>query len=215
MEISNKVIEEVWNKHAEGYDSKHNILEDTKVWSEVLKSYIGENKNQKVLDIGTGTGFLASVAAETGYRCTGVDLAYQMIDIAKASAKEKALDIDFLICDWSELPFEDNSYDIIINRCVLWTLFTPEKTLNEWKRVLKPGGTLMCFCPISSMESNTQPNHYEDKLEELLPLKKAGSTQLCNVISSCGYKDVEALELKDIEFNEIFNGWYLIKGVKA
>ena len=214
MEVNNKIIADVWNKHAKDYDSKHNISEDTRSWGEILKRYIGEDTNQKVLDIGTGTGFLAFAAAKVGYKCTGIDLAYQMIDVAKASARERALDIEFLICDWNELPFEDNSYDIIINRCVLWTLFTPEETLNEWKRILKPGGKLMCFCPSSSMKGNTQPNHYDDKVEKLLPLKDLGAGGISNVVSNCGYKDIETFDLKEIEFNKIFKGWYLISGVK-
>jgi len=216
MKVSNKMIQEIWNEHAGEYNVAHNVSEDAnrKEWKNILKRYIGENIAQKVLDIGTGTGFLAFVAEELGYRCTGVDLAPKMIDVAKAFAKKNGFETEFQTADWSNLPFQDESYEAVINRCIVWTLFTPEKTLNEWKRVLKPQGKLLCFCPESSLEGKIQPDHYEKEVEEQLPLKNASPEQLCKVLTDCGYSEVEIFELRELGKDDIFGGWYLLKGVK-
>ena len=47
--------------------------------------------------------------------------------------------------DSHALSFEDNTFDLLINRNVTWTLYDPEKAYKEWYRVLKPGGRLLIF----------------------------------------------------------------------
>ena len=51
--------------------------------------------------------------------------------------------INFETHDAEDLPFKDNTFDVIVSRNLLWTLPDPEKALTEWRRVLKPTGTLI------------------------------------------------------------------------
>ncbi|MCA5961591.1 class I SAM-dependent methyltransferase [Blautia sp. RD014234] len=44
-----------------------------------------------------------------------------------------------------QLPFEDESFDIVISRDVTWMLMEPEKTLEQWFSKVRPGGRLMYF----------------------------------------------------------------------
>ena len=55
---------------------------------------------------------------------------------------------DFLKMDSHALSFEDNTFDLLINRNVTWTLYDPEKAYKEWYRVLKPGGRLLILMRI-------------------------------------------------------------------
>jgi Methylase involved in ubiquinone/menaquinone biosynthesis len=214
MNISSKMIEDVWNRHAENYDKKHNASENKEHWKKILKNLIGGDVKKKVLDIGTGTGFLALLTAEIGYNSTGIDLAAKMIEAAQVSAQVKHLKVEFLPGNWDALPFKDNSYDVIVNRCILWTVFRPENTLREWRRVLKPGGSLLCFCPACFKSGSVVPSHYEDEVEAMLPLKGALPDELCKVIASCGYHETEAIVLPDLGNNELFSDWYVIKSIK-
>ncbi len=99
----------------------------------------------KVLDAGTGTGFMAAVMAELGHDVTGVDLCSRMIDRAKANTVPLGLSIRFLCTDAGELPFADGTFDVVVCRNVLWALTNPQEVLLQWRRVLKPGGILMYF----------------------------------------------------------------------
>ena len=73
---------------------------------------------------------------------TGVDFAPAMIAAAKRKAAMQGLDIHFEQGDAEALPFPPGSFDLVISRHVLWTLPHPEAAIDEWKRVLRPGGRL-------------------------------------------------------------------------
>jgi ubiquinone/menaquinone biosynthesis C-methylase UbiE len=65
---------------------------------------------QKVLDVGCGTGYALQVLNGTGYTCTDVDGAEDMLRIAR----QENLEIRFESADATEPPFDDNSFNIVI-----------------------------------------------------------------------------------------------------
>jgi len=95
--------------------------------------------------VGTGAGFLALLFAEMGHEVTGVDLSAGMLEKAKHNAEHMGLEVDFFHGDAENLPFEDNSFDLVVNKFLLWTLPQPSCAVREWKRVLKPGGRLLAI----------------------------------------------------------------------
>ena len=95
------------------------------------------------LDVGCGTGFLALQLAGLGHRAVGVDGAEAMLTVARAKASQAGLAIDFRLADAAELPFAPASFDLVIERHVLWTLPDPAAALADWARVLRPGGRLI------------------------------------------------------------------------
>lgn len=99
----------------------------------------------KILDVGTGTGFLSLMLADMGHRVTGLDMTEAMMSRAERHAREAELPIEFRLGDAEALPFPDSSFDAVTCRWVLWTLPGQEAALREWFRVLKPGGQLLVF----------------------------------------------------------------------
>jgi ubiquinone/menaquinone biosynthesis C-methylase UbiE len=95
--------------------------------------------------VGTGTGFLALLFAEMGHEVTGIDLSEGMLEKAKHNADNMGLEIDLFYGDAENLPFEDCSFDLVVNKCLLWTLPDPSRAVREWKRVLKPGGMIFAI----------------------------------------------------------------------
>ena len=79
--------------------------------------------------------------SELGHDVTGVDFSDEMLGAARRNAKTYGLDVDFKKGDAESLPFENSTFDAVVNRYVLWTVPGPERALKEWTRVLKPGGT--------------------------------------------------------------------------
>jgi len=139
-------ITRCWDERAAVYDNQygHGLKseEEKTAWQETLKESVGAG-TLRILDVGTGTGFLALLLAELGHRCTGVDLSQEMLRQAQKKARQARLKIDFYGGDAENLPFKECSFDVVINRHLLWTLPRPETALRDWVRVLKPGGKLI------------------------------------------------------------------------
>lgn len=136
-------VKSYWQKRAAsfGFDASDEALKECQ---NRINGHLPEGR-LKVLDAGTGPGFIATVFALLGHEVTGVDLCSKMIEQAKANTEQLGLSLTFLCTDAGELPFEDNTFDVIVSRNVIWALTNPVEVLESWRRVLKPGGTLMYF----------------------------------------------------------------------
>lgn len=104
---------------------------------------IGEGSH--VLDVACGTGTTALYLSNK-YNChvTGFDISDDLIEIAKKSLGKNvdAGKIKFEVADVLEMPYPDNSYDIVISQAFFVLIDEKEKALKELVRVLKPGGYL-------------------------------------------------------------------------
>ena len=119
--------------------SRFGTVSEMAAWKRFFSNEFGDTK-LKILDVGTGTGFLSISLAELGHEVVGIDLAEGMISTARKIANERGLDIDLVMGDAESLDFVDESFDAVVSRWVLWTLPHPEKAICEWMRVLRPGG---------------------------------------------------------------------------
>lgn len=96
----------------------------------------------RVLDVACGTGNLTLPAARTGAEVTGLDIAPNLIEEAKSNAAAEGLNIRFDIADAEDMPYEDESFDVVIT--MFGAMFTPrpDVTASELKRVCRPGGVI-------------------------------------------------------------------------
>ncbi|MBU4201771.1 MAG: class I SAM-dependent methyltransferase [Candidatus Altiarchaeales archaeon] len=140
-------IRTYWDSRHNEYDKSpgHNTRsdEEKEVWINALKRNLNLDKNSKILDVGTGTGFLSLLLAESGYKVAGIDLSEKMLSKAIEKSESNRLDIEFQVGDAENPPFEDESFDAIVSRHVLWTLPNPENAIREWHRILKPRGKVI------------------------------------------------------------------------
>lgn len=143
-----KQTEEYWNKASKGYSStvQNELAKDERsIWTELINNNAPEGKHLNVLDIGTGPGFFAIIMSLEGHDVTGIDCTAGMLEAARINAEQEGVSPTFLQMDVHHLDFPDNTFDLIVSRNVVWTLYNPEQAFMEWKRVLKPGGRLLIF----------------------------------------------------------------------
>lgn len=135
-----------WDRRAAHFDEDfgHSIRTDAEraAWDRILALVVPAGSALEALDAGCGTGFLSFELASRGHRVTGVDFAPAMIAEARRKATERSLAVRFQEGDAEQLPFAAASFDLVVSRHVLWTLPHPEAAINEWMRVLRPGGRL-------------------------------------------------------------------------
>lgn len=105
----------------------------------------------RVLEVGVGTGLSLSQYAPH-CRLVGIDIADAMLDKARKRVREFGLANveDILVMDAEQLAFEDDSFDVVVAQYVVTAVPNPEVALDEFMRVLKPGGELIIATRISA-----------------------------------------------------------------
>ncbi|HEX7255714.1 MAG TPA: class I SAM-dependent methyltransferase [Gaiellaceae bacterium] len=108
---------------------------------------------QRLLDIATGTGAVAELAAQRGAEVVGVDIAPALIEQAKERAEGQGLTIDYRVGDAEALDLDDGRFDLVTSTCGV--MFTPDHraVAGELARVTRSGGRigLACWTPDSGL----------------------------------------------------------------
>jgi SAM-dependent methyltransferase len=138
---------------------------------------------ESVLDVGTGSGGLALSAARTGADVSGIDIAEDGIERARARAKDEGLDIRFDVGDAQFLPYADAAFDVVVSTFGVIFATDQRRAARELARVCKVGGrlglTLMpsdsrsaeavsIFREFGASDGGDHPAAFADRLEELL-----------------------------------------------
>ena len=135
-----------WDRRAAHFDEDfgHSIktAAERAAWDRILDLVVPAGRALDALDVGCGTGFLSLELASRGHRVVGVDLAPSMLDLAGQKAKAQGLAVRFETADAENLPYPAGSFDLVISRHVLWTLPHPQAAIDDWLRLLRPGGRL-------------------------------------------------------------------------
>ncbi|MGH9243305.1 MAG: class I SAM-dependent methyltransferase [Acidimicrobiales bacterium] len=105
---------------------------------------------ERVLDVACGTGVIARLAAErvgsTG-TVVGVDVAPDMIEVARTTAATSGLAIEWRQGDAASLPLPDSSFDVVLSQMGLMLFADKPAALSEMRRVLVAGGRLALNTP--------------------------------------------------------------------
>jgi ubiquinone/menaquinone biosynthesis C-methylase UbiE len=116
---------------------------------------------RRALDLGCGTGSEAVFLAEQGIETAGVDLSAAALNQARERALRHEVHVDWLLGDVLELPLDDGSIDLALDRGCLHHLTPAEQTryATEVARALRPGGTLL-------IREMNEPSHHEHAVSE-------------------------------------------------
>ena len=97
---------------------------------------------QEVLDVAAGNGNAAALAAAEGARVVASDFSPEQVERGRERTSAEGLDVEWVVADAEELPFEDQSFDCVLS--VFGAMFAPrpERVAEELFRVVRPGGTV-------------------------------------------------------------------------
>jgi SAM-dependent methyltransferase len=97
----------------------------------------------KILDVACGAGQTALPMARRGNHVTGIDIAGNLIEIARRRAEAEALHARFEAGDAEQLPYDDNSFDVVFSLIGAMFAPQPQKVADEMVRVCRPGGRII------------------------------------------------------------------------
>jgi ubiquinone/menaquinone biosynthesis C-methylase UbiE len=146
-----------WDSFAKKYDKFINKIA-SKTYGIIFDNLaIDTSKSENLLEIATGTGIIALRLSDHITKIIAIDIAPEMIKIAKEKSLQKSIsNIDFRIGDSCNLEFQDKTFDTIIASNVLHLLFEPNLALQEMKRVLKDNGQIIIptYCHGANLKSH-------------------------------------------------------------
>ncbi|MFZ4714941.1 MAG: bifunctional 2-polyprenyl-6-hydroxyphenol methylase/3-demethylubiquinol 3-O-methyltransferase UbiG [Bacteriovoracaceae bacterium] len=137
-EVNNSIYELYGDRWYTAYDDPIALLRaENKVKTPWIASRI-KNQESHVLDVGCGGGFLSNALSNLGFLVTGVDLSQESLNVAERFDSTKK--VKYLCANAYELPFPDQSFDVVTAMDFLEHVDDPQRAVSEFARVLKPGG---------------------------------------------------------------------------
>jgi ubiquinone/menaquinone biosynthesis C-methylase UbiE len=126
----------------------HEVARQNVTMAEALCEAADPRPGDRVLDVACGSGTAALVAARRYCRVTGIDYVPALLERARAQSAASGLEAEFRVADAQDLPFEDDSFDVVLS--VYGVQFAPdqERAAREMLRVCRPGGTIGLASPI-------------------------------------------------------------------
>jgi SAM-dependent methyltransferase len=111
----------------------------TRAAYEAVLAHCGLGPGHDYLDAGCGAGMAAHLAAARGARVAGFDAAEALL----AVARERVPDGSFHVADLEEVPFADDSFDLVTGFNAFQFAGNPTRALAEARRVARPGGSVV------------------------------------------------------------------------
>ena len=199
-----------WSTVADGYEAHGgNVAEygssAYQTWVAALAAVLPDAPGD-VLDVATGTGYVALAVASLGHRVTAIDLAPAMLAELAGHASTRGLAIDARLGDAVAPDFPATSFDAITSRHLLWTLREPAAAMANWRSLLRPGGRLIAVDGFWFTEWNDDKapplfaEHYTTTTRAQLPFMHLDEPDpILAALSAAGYVDVNATPRPDLD----------------
>ncbi len=119
---------------------------------------------ERALELGCGTGFFLLNLMQSGVAKAGsvTDLSPGMVKVATRNGQNLGLDVDGRVADAETIPYDDDTFDLVVGHAVLHHIPDVELALKECLRVLKPGGRF-----VFAGEPTTMGDRYARKLGQI------------------------------------------------
>jgi GT2 family glycosyltransferase/SAM-dependent methyltransferase len=155
---------------------------ETEVGLEHLHRYLAAAPlcaGKRVLDAASGEGYGSAILAAAGAAVTGVEIDLQTVE----AARRRYPATTFVQADAAALPFEDGCFEVVTSFETLEHVAEPTRMLDEFRRVLKPGGLLIVSTPDKTTYNSylAEPNPFHIHELERHEFRQALSARFRNV----------------------------------
>lgn len=189
---------------SENYKNKEGYIPeaDMNLGCGIPTDYAGIKKGDHILDLGSGAGndcFVARAIVGENGKVTGLDMTEQMINKARENCtKLKFNNVEFVLGDIEEMPFDDKTFDVVISNCVLNLVPDKTKAFREIYRVLKQGGH---FCVSDVVLKGTLSDRMK-KDAEMYAGCVSGASELneyLKIVENTGFINMKIHKQKEIK----------------
>jgi ubiquinone/menaquinone biosynthesis C-methylase UbiE len=192
-----------WSTVAPGYEAHSGNVAAYgtaayRCWQDALAAAL-PHPPAEILDVATGTGYVALAAAALGHHVTAIDVSPQMLRELSAHAASRGLSVEARLGDAVAPDFPPASFDVVTSRHFLWTLREPAKAMASWLNLLRPGGRLVAVDGFwfTGPEENSVPplftQHYTSATMAELPLMHIDRPDpILDMLSAAGFVEPAA-----------------------
>jgi ubiquinone/menaquinone biosynthesis C-methylase UbiE len=198
--IESRTFDPIWEKK---YQSGHQQKYPWDMVVSFVYRYAPKNSERSeinILEVGCGTGSNLWFAAREGFKVAGIDASQSAIESARNRFNNEGLDGDLRVGDFTNLPFNSDNYDLVIDRgaIVCCGLSDARQVIYEIYRVLKPRGKFL-FNPYSN--KHTSAFSGENGPDGLVYNISSGTLANCGQLCFYDRKNISDL---------LQNGWKLL-----
>lgn len=151
---------------AEKYDVTNDVLSlgQDRLWRRAVVKAVDAKPGERILDIAAGTGTSSEPWADQEIDVVPADFSLGMLRVGR----RRRPDMAFTAADAMNLPFADESFDVVTMSFGLRNVAEPETALREFLRVTRPGGRLL-VCEFSQPVNKVFRTVYTNSLMRALP----------------------------------------------
>ena len=133
-----------------GHVDKYELESWQKSYIEKVKKYmLGKSRKKVLIDIASGSGYVAIEMAKFGLNVIAIDLTPEAINNLNKYKKQYSLhSLTIKKCFAEKIPLPDKSVDFIVANAILEHIPNEKEAINEWKRILKPHGKMLITVPL-------------------------------------------------------------------
>lgn len=197
-----RTVRKEFTKQARNY-AESSILTDPEKIDSLIQA-TDASSGTRLLEVATGPGHVAFGFAEECDQVVGIDITETQLEIAKGKKEERDVDnIHFEKGDAENLPYENNSFDVVVCRLAFHHFEDPPLVIEEMARVCRPNGTIAVDDIIVSefserasyqntFEGLRDPSHVRAlALSEIIALFSQSKIEVMDVISGVNVQEVE------------------------
>ena len=164
-------------------------------------------RGQRVLDVGCGAGTDLVRFARGGAIVTGVDVAASAIALARENVRQQGLEADLREADGEDLPFADESFDLVYAHGVVQYTTNDRALVAECRRVLKTGGTAVfqVYNRVSWLNGLSKLMKVGLEHEDAPVLKKYSAREFRDILA--GFREVRIVEERFPVKSRLHGGW--------
>jgi ubiquinone/menaquinone biosynthesis C-methylase UbiE len=136
----------------------------------------------KMLDIGCSIGATVEAGKRMGWQAVGVDVSEDAVNYCQSQG------LDCQKIEGPELPFEDNTFDVVTNWHVIEHVTDVKATLTEWYRVVRPGGLMVLETPDSQCYKAKKLGPDYEKFWPKAHLYTFTRSNMCSLLEQSGFE---------------------------